>query len=244
MFVLFRNRAARPALRHCQLSLIEGFRLRDLELRKSKDTAQHRRAREEEKGEAELALRKCQMFSSAISESSSFEASLGAAQVPYFFLPGAAQVPALLLIYIYTNVISWRPTYIFQFFYMFLLWCLMRLSLNVMRRGLKLRSCLSDSVLSKVWLPWCCTSTFDNINQRCHAQCISVYCLKQAGEIGHAKLNIRKATLQFTLKIAKDTNKKAHVNAIHVAGYRWKCRRENMLILYFWNHFISFHIIS
>ena len=26
---------------------------------------------------------------------------LGAAQVPYFFLPGAAQVPALLLIYIY-----------------------------------------------------------------------------------------------------------------------------------------------
>ena len=133
-------------------------------------------------------------FSSAISESSSFEASLGAAQVPYFFLPGAAQVPALLLIYIYTNVISGRPTYIFQFFYMFLLWCLMRPSLNVMRRGLKLRSCLSDSVLSKVWLPWCCTSTFDNINQRCHAQCISVYCLKQAGEIGHAKLNIRKPT--------------------------------------------------
>ena len=72
----------------------------------------------------------------------------------------------------------------------------------------------------------------------------SVFCLKQAGEIGHAKLNIRKATPQFTLKIAKDTNKKAHVNAIHVAGYRWKCRRENMLILYFWNHFISFHIIS
>ena len=36
-------------------------------------------------------------FSSAISESSSFEASLGAAQVPYFFLPGAAQVLALFL---------------------------------------------------------------------------------------------------------------------------------------------------
>ena len=30
-----------------------------------------------------------------------------------FSLPGAAQVPALLLIYIYTNVISGRPTYIF-----------------------------------------------------------------------------------------------------------------------------------
>ena len=38
-------------------------------------------------------------FSSAISESSSFEASLGAAQVPYFFLPGAAQVLALFLEY-------------------------------------------------------------------------------------------------------------------------------------------------
>ena len=27
----------------------------------------------------------------------------------------------LCCLYIYTNVISWRPTYIFQFFYMFLL---------------------------------------------------------------------------------------------------------------------------